>query len=166
MSECSWAGGSGRVESKMVPSLLLSCELSVFVEEIPDRKKNLWYVQRQMQNFLCLCFLAIPASRFLVPKMRSNQFRCKHGISRIINRNLCLRWQWSPFIKESFIHSFWENSFNNILVASVCKLPWLKKTYFYPLIAEKLKIIILTDNPCSLLDLLSNVRLQNIQVAG
>ena len=41
MSECLWAGGSGRVELKMVPSLpLLSCELSMSVKEITDRKKK------------------------------------------------------------------------------------------------------------------------------
>ena len=41
MPECSWAGGSGRVESKVVPSLpLLSCELSVSAIENPDRKKK------------------------------------------------------------------------------------------------------------------------------
>ena len=40
MSECLWAGGSGRVGQKMVPSiLLLSCELSVSVKENPDKKK-------------------------------------------------------------------------------------------------------------------------------
>ena len=41
MSECSRAGGSGRVEQKMDPSLpLLSCESSVLVKENPDRKKE------------------------------------------------------------------------------------------------------------------------------
>ena len=43
MSECLWAGGSGRVEWKMVPSLihLLSCESSVSMKENPDRKKKI-----------------------------------------------------------------------------------------------------------------------------
>ena len=36
-------GGSGRVEKKMVPSLLLlSCESSVSVKENPDRKKGVF----------------------------------------------------------------------------------------------------------------------------
>ena len=44
MSECSWAGGSGRVEQKMVPSLpLLPSVLSVSVKENPNRKKNQEY---------------------------------------------------------------------------------------------------------------------------
>ena len=41
MSECARAGGSGRVELKMAPSLpLLSCESSVSVKENPDREKK------------------------------------------------------------------------------------------------------------------------------
>ena len=41
MSECLSTGGSGRVEQKMVPSLLLlSCEFSVSVKESLDRKKR------------------------------------------------------------------------------------------------------------------------------
>ena len=41
MSQSSWAGGSGRVELKIVPSLpLLPCESLVSVKENPDRQKN------------------------------------------------------------------------------------------------------------------------------
>ena len=46
MSECLWAGDSGRVEKTMVPSIrLLSYESSVSVKENPDRKKNRWFLK-------------------------------------------------------------------------------------------------------------------------
>ena len=60
ISECSWAGGSGRVEQKMVPSLpLLSFASSVSVKENPDRGQPLrmsapkWEEGAQPKEYSC-----------------------------------------------------------------------------------------------------------------
>ena len=57
MSECSWAGGSGRDVQKMAPSLpLLSCESSVPVKENSNKKK-LNVDDYSMHYGFILCYL-------------------------------------------------------------------------------------------------------------
>ena len=53
MSKCLWAGGSDRVEQKMVLLFsLLSCELSVSMKENPDRKMKMRFIHWDARQIL------------------------------------------------------------------------------------------------------------------